>query len=203
MPVILVSGFDAWGDLSANPAWLAVEAASPQLPPDWEIQKIKLPVSWSSAFEQLRDAWTDDVEAVLCFGVAPIDGIAVERIAINLAEGSDVDGNPPPQPSVVEDGPAGYWSTLPVDTIHHALVSAGLPAKTSAHAGTYLCNALLYQVVDHALWTKPEIPAGFIHLSNLKPPGSIDQETLVQAVELSIEATLSGEGDLPQDLIKA
>lgn len=191
MPVLLVSGFDAWGDLVANPAWLAVEAAEPTLPPNWEIQKIKLPVSWSAAFEQLRDAWTDDVGAVIAFGVAPIQGVAVEQIAINLAEGKDVDGHLPTHPAVIEDGPAAYWSTLPIEAIHTALLSASLPAVKSAHAGTYLCNALLYQIIDHALWTNPDIPAGFIHLSNLKQPDSADQADLTRAVEVAIEATLS------------
>lgn len=191
MPVVLVSGFDAWGDLAVNPAWLAVEAATPDLPPEWEIQKLKLPVSWSAAFEQLRDAWTADVAAVLCFGVAPIQGIAVEQIAVNLAEGSDVDGNPPASPSVVEDGPAAYWSTLPVEAIYGALTAEGLPTVKSAHAGTYLCNALFYLAVDHALWTNPDIPAGFVHLSNLKLAGSVSQDQLIHAVSTCIEATLA------------
>lgn len=191
MPVLLVSGFDAWGDLVANPAWLAVEAAEPSLPPDWEIQKIKLPVSWTAAFEQLRDIWTDDVGAVLAFGVAPIQGVAVEQIAINLAEGEDVDGNLPMHPSVIEDGPAAYWSTLPIEAIHTALLSASLPAEKSAHAGTYLCNALLYQIIDHALWTNPDIPAGFVHLSNRKQDGCVEQSDLTRAVEVAVEATLA------------
>jgi pyroglutamyl-peptidase len=188
MPVALISGFDAWGDLTANPAWLAVEAAEPELPPGWELRKVRLPVSWDRAFEDLQESWTDDVGLVIAFGVAPIEGIALEQIAINLTEGEDVDGRLPPGNHVIPDGPAAYWSTLPIDSLDQAMAGAGLPVSRSAHAGTFLCNFLFYQVMHHVLWIAPEVPAGFIHLSNLKGQAVIDQPALEKAVRVAVEA---------------
>lgn len=191
MPTLLVSGFDAWGDLEENPSWLAVDAATPNLPPDWEIRKVRLPVSWDQAFEQLLASWSDDVGASIAFGVAPIQGVALEQIAINLSEGSDVDGRQPPSKEVIPDAPAAYWSTLPIDPLHTALTDAGLPTVRSAHAGTFLCNALFYQMVHHALWTKPEAPCGFIHLSNLRHPEAVSLDDLTQAVTVCAETVVT------------
>ena len=189
MPIILVSGFDAWGDLTANPAWLAVEAAKPVLPAGWELCKVRLPVSWDEALDLLLEAWTEDVAAVLAFGVAPIEGIALEQIAINLTGGEDVDGKLPSNTQVIPNGPAGYWSTLPIELLNEGLAHANLPVTNSAHAGTFLCNFLFYQIIHQALWVSPEIPAGFIHLSNLKGECLVDQDALTKTVEVAVEFT--------------
>ncbi|MGE9270828.1 MAG: hypothetical protein ACQKBU_08490 [Verrucomicrobiales bacterium] len=195
MPTVLVTGFDAWGDLDANPAWLAVESCTPSLPPDWHLNRQRIPVSWEQGFEQLLGEWNSDVAAVLSFGVAPIRGVALERIAINLSEGQDVDGKLPQEEPIIDGGPAAYWSTLPLLEIEQALHQANLTAKPSAHAGTYLCNHLFYRVMHHALWKKPEMPAGFIHLPNLRQPDSLTQDQLTEAVTISIETTVRSKLD--------
>lgn len=191
MPVILVSGFDAWGDLDVNPAWVAVEACRPKLPEGWEVRKARLDVSWDRAFDSLLASWTDEVVAVVGFGVAPIHDIALEQIAINLSEGTDVDGQEAPSREVIPDGPAAYWSTLPIEQLQKAITDSGLQASKSAHAGTYLCNALFYQIIHETLWKSPDTPAGFVHLPNLQNTDSISQADLNLAVETIIEALAS------------
>jgi len=41
---------------------------------------------------------------------------------------------------VIEGGPVGYFTTLPLKSIVQALRLAGIPASVSQSAGTYVCN---------------------------------------------------------------
>jgi pyroglutamyl-peptidase len=57
-------------------------------------------------------------------------------------------------------GPA-LWSRLPLRKIQAAILSAGIPARLSETAGTYLCNAAMHR----ALQILPRsVACGFIHL---------------------------------------
>jgi len=191
MPLVLVSGFDAWGDIASNPSWNAVEASSPELPDSWEVRKLRLPVSWEQAHQTLLDEWTDDVAAVIAFGVAPRNAIEVEQIAINLVdpEASDVDGVTAESENVIEGGPAAYLSTLPAKEILEAMKLADIPAARSPHAGTYLCNQLFYHILHEAIMRAPDTPAGFIHVPNPAQSAEFTPDRLQRAVELAIETT--------------
>ena len=63
---------------------------------------------------------------------------------------------------VQPDGPAAYFSTLPLRAMLAAVQAAGVPVELSLSAGAYLCNQVLYTL----LHTCP-IPGGFIHLPSL------------------------------------
>ena len=92
--------------------------------------------------------------------------ITPERIAINCEEASIPDnaGFQPAGGPVVEGGPDGYFSLLPVKEMAAAIQAAGLPGKVSNTAGTYVCNHLMYHIL-HACHTRyPEMRSGFIHV---------------------------------------
>ena len=64
-------------------------------------------------------------------------------------------------------GTTALAATLPLRAIEQALIAAGIPARLSTTAGTYLCNATLYTLlaaVERRGWN---IPCGFIHLPYL------------------------------------
>ena len=48
------------------------------------------------------------------------------------------------------DGPAAYFTTLPIKAMLAALREAGIPAEVSQTAGTYVCNHVFYGLM-HAL----------------------------------------------------
>ena len=124
-----------------------------------------------------------------------------ERIAINADDFRIPDnaGNQPKDEPIIEGAPVAYFSTLPIRAITERVVSAGIPAAISNTAGTYLCNTLFYSVM-HAISTEglPAI-AGFIHLPYLheqamnKNPDvpSLSRESIVEAVRLAIEASIT------------
>jgi pyroglutamyl-peptidase len=67
------------------------------------------------------------------------------------------------QPVAVE-GPAAYFSRLPLAAMLESLQSNGIPAELSLTAGAYLCNQIFYTLMHHLATHQREIPAGFIHL---------------------------------------
>jgi pyroglutamyl-peptidase len=55
-------------------------------------------------------------------------------------------------------------SRLPIARLVAALNRAGAPTRRSIDAGTYLCNAVLFEALDRA---RPDALVGFIHLPSV------------------------------------
>lgn len=124
-----------------------------------------------------------------------------ERVAINVDHFRIPDnaGNQPQDERIIEGGPVGYFSTLPIAAITERIIKAHIPVAISNSAGTYLCNRLFYSVM-HAINTE-QMPAiaGFIHIPYLhdqamkKYPDvpSLSRESIVEAVRLAIEVSVA------------
>jgi pyroglutamyl-peptidase len=66
---------------------------------------------------------------------------------------------------VVPEGPAAYFSTLPVKSALRALQIAGIRAEVSQTAGTYVCNHVFYALMHElAGAVAPRARGGFIHV---------------------------------------
>ena len=164
---ILVTGFDPFGGETVNPAWEAVS----RLPAETggaEIVKLQVPTMFGRAPEAvLREVERLRPDFVVSVGqAAGRTAITPERIAINCEEASIPDnaGFQPAGGPVVEGGPDGYFSLLPVKERAAAIQAAGLPWKVSNTAGTYVCNHLMYPIL-HACHTRyPRMRSGFIHV---------------------------------------
>ncbi len=164
---ILVTGFDPFGGEAVNPAWEAVS----RLPAETggaEIVKLQVPTMFGRAPEAvLREVERLRPDFVVSVGqAAGRTAITPERIAINCEEASIPDnaGFQPAGGPVVEGGPDGYFSLLPVKEMAAAIQAAGLPGKVSNTAGTYVCNHLMYHIL-HACHTRyPGMRSGFIHV---------------------------------------
>ena len=164
---ILVTGFDPFGGETVNPAWEAVS----RLPAETggaEIVKLQVPTMFGRAPEAvLREVERLRPDAVVSVGqAAGRTAITPERIAINCEEASIPDnaGFQPAGGPVVEGGPDGYFSLLPVKEMAAAIQASGLPGKVSNTAGTYVCNHLMYHIL-HACHTRyPGMRSGFIHV---------------------------------------
>jgi len=104
---------------------------------------------------------------------------------------------------VQPDGPAAYFSTLPVKAITRCIQDRGIPCQLSCSAGTYVCNCVLYQALHMTHLRYPHIRAGFIHVpfsdeqAAAKPdrPASLPLVVIMEALVLAVEAIAEN----PQD----
>ncbi|MDZ7869988.1 MAG: pyroglutamyl-peptidase I [Rheinheimera sp.] len=126
-----------------------------------------MPVEFNRSAELLKsciNSWQPDL--VLCVGQAGgRPQISLEQVAINLLEARipDNSGWQPSGEPIVATGPAAYFSTLPLKAIRQQLQQQGIPANISYTAGTYVCNALMYQLL-HQLSSMVGRRGGFIHI---------------------------------------
>lgn len=165
MKKLLVTGFDPFGGQSVNPAWESVRSL-PDMLYGWEIFKLQVPtVFGTGAGCVIRAIESIHPDAVLCIGQAGgRKGVTPEAVAVNLRIGTRPDnaGNAPMFAPVIPDGPAAYFSTLPVRSMTDALKDEGIPGGISLSAGAYVCNDLFYSVSHHTATTNCR--AGFIHV---------------------------------------
>lgn len=105
-------------------------------------------------------------DAVISLGLAAgRTKITPERVAINCQDGGpDNRGIKVQDESIVEGGPAAYFSTLPIRQFVNALNERGYPAQISNTAGTYLCNHVMYSVLHKVSSENLSVQAGFVHL---------------------------------------
>jgi len=117
---------------------------------DSETQQRTMLESFESVIEKHRpDA------CLFCGQAASRPWITLEAIAINVFKGTIID----------PDGPAAYWATIPEqETLVAAMRTVGIPAKLSFHAGTHLCNHILYTALRRADVSGQAVPCGFLHL---------------------------------------
>jgi pyroglutamyl-peptidase len=123
-----------------------------------------------------------------------------ERVAVNVDDYRIPDnaGNQPAGEPIVEGGPVGYFSTLPIRAIVERLKRHSIPADVSNSAGTYLCNRLFYSLMHHISSESLQTTAGFIHLPYMHEQvvekkidfPSLSRETLIEAVRLAVDVTL-------------
>ena len=194
---ILVTAFDPFGGESVNPAQQAVERLA-DIIGDAKINKLIIPTVFGKAAENViaqMDLLRPD--AVICVGQAGgRKAVTPERVAINVMDANIKDniGQQPVDEPIVADGPAAYFSTLPVKAMVQAIRDAGLPGEVSNSAGTFVCNSLLYSVLHHAALHMPETRAVFVHVPYIPEQAagkdgvaSMPLDDIVRALSAAIE----------------
>lgn len=123
---------------------------------------------------------------VVCLGQARgRAAVTPERVAINVASTHtlpDNAGDHPEDEPVIPDGPAAYFSTLPVRRIADELRRNGLPASVSCTAGTFVCNAVFYTLMHALAHDHQHVRGGFVHLPVL-PEQAPDGDTPTMALD--------------------
>ncbi|WP_221566952.1 pyroglutamyl-peptidase I [Alkalihalobacillus sp. TS-13] len=196
MKKLLLTGFEPFLDHGINPTELIVKNLAGKTIRGYEVVGRVLPVEFDRSAEVLLGYVREhEPDAVVCLGLAAgRDKITPERVAININDGvRDNNGRIPVDELIVEDGPAAYFSTLPIRKMVNALRENGLPAEISNTAGTYLCNNVMYSLLHHYEKRSETIPAGFIHVpasfelsvENGRLPGW-PVETIQRALEIAI-----------------
>ncbi len=155
-----------------------------------------LPVVFGLAGERLATALRDyDPEIVICLGLAANrTAISLERVAINVDDAriADNGGQQPIDQPIVADGPAAYWSTLPIKAMRSRLEAAGFAAEISQSAGTYVCNHVFYGLM-HALTQRSAVRGGFVHIP--RATGNFDASRLKAAIHLAAATALTEQED--------
>ena len=173
---LLVTAFEPFGDDPVNSSQRVLEEISGSHDQEsCELIACVLPVNGKAAVDKLVDlVERHDPCAVLCLGQDTVrDEISIEKVAINYCSYRIPDnaGSQPDDEPVEADGPAAYFSTLPIPAILDDVCQTGLSAEVSYSAGTFVCNYLFYSLMHYLAQEPRRIPAGFIHL-----PGLPEQE---------------------------
>lgn len=168
MTTVLITGIEPFESDPTNPSWDIAQALEGTQVDGATIVARQLPCVFGVANEKLVEAIEETSPAlVLSLGLATgRTEISVERVAINVIDARIPDnaGNQPVDTPIVADGPAAYFSTLPIKAMVHALREAGVPAAVSQSAGTYNCNHLFYGLMHYIATRAPHIRGGFIHV---------------------------------------
>ncbi|MBV9016473.1 MAG: pyroglutamyl-peptidase I [Alphaproteobacteria bacterium] len=166
----LVTGFEPFGPDAVNPSREAVLRLPVRLG-ELAIETRILPTVFGQAIAALEDALvTTRPHIVLCVGLAGGRAeLSLERVAINVDDARipDNDGQQPIDRPIVTDGPAAYFTGLPVKAAVQALRAAGLPAAVSNTAGTFVCNHVFYGLMHRIATEHRTVRGGFLHVPYL------------------------------------
>lgn len=164
---VLVTGFMPFGGESINPAYEAVKLL-PDMIGGAEIVKKEIPVVFDEGAGVVKEEiCKESPDIVICVGQAGgRTGVTPEKVGINLQDARipDNGGNQPLDKAIEEDGPAAYFTLLPVKAMVENMKQEGIPASVSYSAGTYVCNDVMYHLlydIDHSF---KNVIGGFIHV---------------------------------------
>ncbi len=188
MPRIFITAFEPYGGWSENSSWLALIEFTKQLGPDTSVTTRLYPVDFEEVAQRLRKDLESDYDIALHLGQAP-GSATVKLEAIGLNVGGRSEQRPEDFRRLVEDGPVAYRTALPLDEWSSVLRGEGIPTTVSYHAGSYLCNAILYLSHYFAETMNLKTQSAFVHL-----PLDYSQ-TLKQGKELpGMPSTMAGRG---------
>ena len=168
MTKFLVTGFEPFGQSNINPSEQVVQRLAATQFEGFAVATAVLPVHRHYGPKALRTAVQQtNPDAIVCLGEAGgRQAISIERVAVNLLDYriADNDGERVQDEPIEPDGPAAYFTTLPVRQLMQAVQAAGIPAELSLSAGTFLCNQVTYDLLHFLAQQQQNIPAGFVHL---------------------------------------
>lgn len=166
---LLLTGFGPFRSVDVNPTASLVQALDGRVIAGVRIVGVVLPVSWQRAPDLVLQLVAEhDPIAVIGFGVAtPRSAVMVETQAHRRRFGPDVDG--------VHGADRAQGPDLVRATLNPEALAKALGVTTSDDAGSYVCNAWLYEVA-----LRSPAPATFIHV----PAQGMDADHLAAALDV-------------------
>ena len=200
---VLVTGFDPFGGSDVNPSWQAVHALHGREIAGHRVIGAELPTVFGASVRRLEELMRAHRPAlVVCTGQAGGRGaISLERVAINVDDARIPDnaGARPIDTPIVADGPAAYFTRLPIKAMLQSLLQAGVRAEVSQTAGTFVCNHTFYGLMH--LLAQPRwqgVRGGLIHVPWMPGQGqpSMTLEAIVHGLEIAVRSALETATDL-------
>jgi len=203
---ILVTGFEPFGGESINPSWEVVKQLEGMIIDDCRVVTRQLPCVFGESLTVLNAA-IDELNPAVVIAVGQAGGrvdITVERVGINVDDARIPDnrGQQPIDVAIVPDGPAAWFSSLPIKAMVAAMREKGIPASVSQTAGTFVCNHVMYGLL-HKICENAEMKGGFIHIPYLPEQAaahagapSMAAQTVKEALEIAITVALRQDCDI-------
>lgn len=156
MTRILLTAFEPYDRWKENSSWLALIDLTSWYHGDLEITTRRYPVDLAKLKDQLEADLRLDFDFAIHLGQSPGAAIVkLESVGLNMR----TNGEP-----LLGSAPTAYRSMLDLSVCLEELVTAGIPAQISHHAGTYLCNAALYLSQHFTEMMGRRTQSLFIHL---------------------------------------
>lgn len=216
-PPIILTGFEPYGGRGLNPAYEAVTVLDGKYIGDHRIVGVTLPVINKGLQQWIKEKIETLGPAVfLSLGLWPGETmIRLERVGLNISdfEIPDQDGIVINNEPIIRNGYEALFSTLPLEAIVARLLREGIPVRISSSAGTFLCNAMLYNALRIIKDKRLNVACGFLHLPYLPIQvaeiiagiktdqkfelhqradlASMALKTIIKAIEISLETVIS------------
>jgi len=160
---VLLTAFEPYDTWEQNSSWEALVTYLHDRGITPGVTTRRYPVDLPKLQTRLEKDLELGFDAILHLGQAPgISRVQLEAIALNVAGMTEAAGDffgP-----LVADGPVAYRTQFPLDDWNINLRSAGIPCSVSFHAGTYLCNAVMYLSHRWHEIRRRTCSIGFVHL---------------------------------------
>lgn len=203
-PKILIAGFGTWARAEVNPASLLVQEMARQKRRDCTLICEEIPVSTKRLGPILSDLLeTHQPDYWLGLGVSSRGSqLELEMVGINWRNFDvvDVDGALIKATKIVEDGPTAYNAQIPNEAICKAIQAMGIPVHLSFHAGTHLCNQMLYTACHLVETGGYDTKCGFMHVpqtsenidkSNQPHESCLPLSIMLEAVETCVDGLVA------------
>lgn len=203
---ILVTGFEPFGGETLNPSWEVVKQLEGMTIDDCRVVTRQLPCVFGESLTVLNSA-IDELNPTVVIALGQAGGrvdITVERIGINVDDARIPDnrGQQPIDVAIVPDGPAAWFSSLPIKAMVAAMREKGIPASVSQTAGTFVCNHVMYGLL-HKISERTNVKGGFIHIPYLPEQAaahagapSMAAQTVKAALEIALTVALRQASDI-------
>ena len=217
MAKILLTGFEAYGHTPDNPAESVACKLNNKRIDESEIIARIVP---NNFFECIDFVWASiaEISPDIVVMMGEYGGramITVERIAQNLNDSTryelaDNNGRSLQDQLTSADGPAAYYSTLPIRAMVKAMRESGIPSDISDAPGTFCCNHLMYGILHRIHEKNLPIRAGWIHLPHLPSVAALPEnlgapsmsvETSTTGVEIGLRAVLENLRDIEEPIL--
>jgi pyroglutamyl-peptidase len=206
-PSVLLTAFEPFGGEELNPSLEIALRLEAEMIAGHRVTIGVLPVAFDYTVSALRQALRQEQpKLVIALGQAGgHSALALERVAINLIDARIADnaGAQPIDLPVVADGPAAYFSTLPIKAMRRALQASGIPAQLSFSAGSFVCNQVFYLLMHELATQGLGIRAGFLHVPYLPVQAaamdgapSMALETMIAGVRSAIACAIEVREDI-------
>lgn len=187
---ILLTGFGPFPGVTDNPSARLVDAladANGFSPRDRELHAEILPTEWSAVGMLVpRLLKSLQPHVTIHFGVSrQARSLRIERSAHNrIVPRVDAAGVLPARHTIHIDGPARLDSSVHVPRLAATLRETGVPANSSTHAGSYLCNFLYYHSLSWAMSHDEVTNVLFVHIPLARSQGGpLDEADVLRGAQ--------------------